>query len=168
MRSLLSSIPAGAGFDVRNLLQAIATSWYVTITPRRIKTSFKNCGMWPLDVNKIDVNRLRTGKGTAAAHTTVHMQTLVARPKPEAVRQMEDVTRSYGSISSSGKAVLANSEADTKAATEKLQADKDTAKESSKKDADNQQRAESREREALIARDRHVRDPIEKVEKQVC
>lgn len=96
------------------------------------------------------------------------MQTLVARPKPEAVRQMEDVTRSYGSISSSGKAVLANSEADTKAATEKLQADKDTAKESSKKDADNQQRAESREREALIARDRHVRDPIEKVEKQVC
>lgn len=140
MRSLLSSIPAGAGFDVRNLLQAIATSWYVTITPRRIKTSFKNCGMWPLDVNKIDVNRLRTGKGTAAAHSAVHMPTRVAWLEPEAVRQMEDVTWSYGSISNSGKAVLANSEAVTKAINEKLQAYNDEAKKAAKHDADKQQR----------------------------
>ncbi|KAK1862166.1 hypothetical protein I4F81_004741 [Pyropia yezoensis] len=96
MRALLASIPEGAGFDVRYLLQAIAASWTATMTPQRIKSSFKNCGMWPIDVNRIDVNRLRTGKGTAAAHRAIHMPTLVARLKPEAVRQLEEVTWALG------------------------------------------------------------------------
>lgn len=32
MRTLLASIPEGAGFDVRYLLQAIAASWTATMT----------------------------------------------------------------------------------------------------------------------------------------
>lgn len=166
MRALLASIPAGAGFDVRYLLQAIAASWTATMTPQRIKSSFKNCGMWPIDVNRIDVNRLRTGKGTAAAHRAIHMPTLVARLKPEAVRQLEEVTWAYGSISNSGKAVLANSEAVTKAINEKLQADAAKAKEAARKAADKQQRTENRAREALITRDRRARGPIKTVQKK--
>ncbi|KAK1862150.1 hypothetical protein I4F81_004726 [Pyropia yezoensis] len=77
-------------------LFAIAASWTATMTPQRIKSSFKNCGMWPIDVNRIDVNRLRTGKGTAAAHRAIHMPTLVARLKPEAVRQLEEATWALG------------------------------------------------------------------------
>lgn len=51
MRSSLSSIPANAGLDVRNLLQAIAASWLATMAPQCMKTSFKNCGIWTTDVN---------------------------------------------------------------------------------------------------------------------
>lgn len=99
MRALLSSIPAGAGFDVRNLLQAIAASSTAATTPQRIKDSFKNCGIWPIDVNRVEVNRLRTGKRTAAANRAIDMPTLGAWLKPEAVRQLEEVTWAYGSIS---------------------------------------------------------------------
>lgn len=160
MRALLSSIPADAGFDVRNLLQAIAASWTATMTPQRIKDSLQNCGMWPIDVNRIDDNRPRTGKGTVAAHKAIDMPTLVARLKPVAERQLEGVTWAYGSILNSCKAVLANSEAVTKAINEKLQADADKIKEAAKKAVDKQQRTEDRTREALFTRDRRVRGPI--------
>eukprot|EP00170_Pyropia_yezoensis_P002310 contig_9693_g2314 len=96
----------------------------------------------------------------------IHMPTLVTRLKPEAVRQLGEVTWAYGSISNSGKAVLANSEAVTKAIEEKLQADADKAREATKKAADKQQRTENRAREALITRDRRVRGPIKTVQKQ--
>lgn len=114
-----------------------------------MKSTFKNCGMWFIDVNRIYVNRLRTGKWTAAAHRAIHMPTLVARLKPEAERQLEEVTWAYGSISNSGKAVLANSEAVTKAINEKLRADADKAKAAARKAADKQQHSKNRAREAL-------------------
>eukprot|EP00170_Pyropia_yezoensis_P002736 contig_11496_g2741 len=63
---------------------------------------------------------------------------------------LEEVTWAYGSISNSGKAVLANSEAVTKAINEKLRADADKAKAAARKAADKQQRSENRAREALI------------------
>eukprot|EP00170_Pyropia_yezoensis_P002067 contig_8792_g2071 len=166
MRAQLASIPEGAVFDVRCLLLAIAASWTATMPPQRIKSCFKTCGMWPIDVNRIDVNRLRTGKGTAAAHMAIHMPTLVARLKPEAVRQLEEVTWAHGSISNSGKAVLANSEAVTKAINEKLRADADKAKAAARKAADKQQSSENRTREALITMEQRARGPIETVHKK--
>ena len=110
--------------------------------------------------------KLHTGKGTAAAHRAIHMPTLVARLKPEALRQLEEVTWAHGSISNSGKAVLANSEAVTKAINEKLRADADKAKAAARKAADKQQRSENRAREALITRDRRARGPIKTVHKK--
>lgn len=125
MRELQSTIPDGAVFDVHYLLHAISACWTATMTPERINSSFINSGIWPIDVTRIDLDRLCAGKGTAAAHRAINLPTLVARLKPEALRKMEEVTWAYGSISNSGKAVLANSEAVTKAITEKLKEDAD-------------------------------------------
>lgn len=133
MQALLSTIPVGAAFNARYLLQAIAACWTATMTHERIKSSVNNCGMWPIDVTTFDLNRLRTGKGTAAAHRAINLPTLVARMKPETVRQLKAVTWAYGSISNSGKAVLANFEAVTKAITKKLREDADKLKEAARK-----------------------------------
>jgi len=165
MRGMLPTIPPGGGFDVRHLLLAIADCWTLTMTPERIKASFANCGMWPVNPSNINLDRLRCGKGEGAARREVNLVTFVTRLKPEAVRQMEEVVWSFGSISNRGKALLANSEAVMDAIEEKEAEDAKKATAAAKKAAMKQQKKDAAAREALIIRDRRVRGPIKTAQK---
>lgn len=69
--------------------QDISVDSIFAVTPERIKSRFKNGGMLPVDVTRIDWNGLRTDRGTAAADRAINLPTLVARQQPETVRQME-------------------------------------------------------------------------------
>lgn len=165
VRVLTSIIPGSAGFDVYNFLLAVASCWRTTTTLDCIMTSFKSCVMLSIDVSRIDLSRLRTVKGTAAANTTYSMTALVVRLKPDAMRQLEEVTWTYVIISSSGKAFLATREGVATAITETRQADADEARKEVEPAAEKKQHTEIRPRQYLITRDRRVRGAIKTVQK---
>eukprot|EP00168_Porphyra_purpurea_P021728 TRINITY_DN9831_c0_g1_i1.p2 TRINITY_DN9831_c0_g1~~TRINITY_DN9831_c0_g1_i1.p2 ORF type:complete len:200 (-),score=38.85 TRINITY_DN9831_c0_g1_i1:3-602(-) len=132
-----------------HLMEAIQSAWDKAMTPARIEESWRNTGLWPTTVAVIAIGRLRSVKGEGSAARDVDLPLLKTRLKPEAVRQLEEVEWSDGSISNTGKAVLANCDAVLAALSAKAAADESTAAAAAARRAKRAEKQQEKDRRAI-------------------